>query len=289
MVARLALLVSCLVLATSLVAVSDVSARGHCAAGKVGSQALARAESTILARRKSVLAVQPIHIAFKGGHEITDRVFVLVATPPLTASASGPMLVEVEGDLQEENGDDTFPAEGISTNATTTQLGNIELDICADRNRPEHVQPGRYTGAITLRGSNFVSTTLAIDITVQGSQWWAIGLLLFGVVLGVALKLLPNLLPDDAAMTGSAADPQRRRAFLVGSSAIVILAGVSAVASYYLLYASNATWGASPQDKLKLILAGVTLQVTGMTTADIIGDVASRSRRSERGRSNSSG
>jgi hypothetical protein len=62
--------------------------------------------------------------------------------------------------------------------------------------------------------------------------------------------------------------------------AVVILAFVSAVASYYLLYASNATWGASPEDKLKLVLAGVTLQVTGMTTAEIIGDFAGRSRTS---------
>ena len=284
MVARVAVLGSCLLLAAGFVAVPDASA-GHCAAGEVVTETLASAHAkTLLAiRRKSVLAVRPIHITFKGIHQMTDRAFVLLATPPLGASTSGHIAVEVEGDLQEENGDDTFPAEAISAKAKTTQLGNVELDVCADRNHPEHVQPGRYTGAITLRGAQFVSTTLAIDISVQGSPYWAIGLLLFGLALGVALKLLPNLVPDDATTNERTADRRRRRVFLIQFGAIAVLAAVSGVATYYLLYASNPTWGATPQDRLKLVLAGVTLQVTGMTTADIIGDLASRSTRSRSG------
>jgi hypothetical protein len=191
MVVRFALLVSCLLVMMAFVTNPEAGARGHCVAGKVVTRAFASAVGST-----SVLAVRPIHIAFKGDHRITDRAFVLLATPPLAVRSSRRITVEVEGDLQEEGGDDTFPAEGISANAKTTALGNVELDICADRVRPEHVQPGRHTGAITLRGADFASTTLAIDVTVQGSQLRAMLLIAAGLMLGVVLKLFPVLFPN---------------------------------------------------------------------------------------------
>jgi hypothetical protein len=79
MVARVAVLGSCLLLAAGFVAVPDASA-GHCAAGKVVTETLASAHAKTLfaIRRKSVLAVRPIHITFKGIHPMTDRAFVLL-------------------------------------------------------------------------------------------------------------------------------------------------------------------------------------------------------------------
>ena len=51
---------------------------------------------------------------------------------------------------------------------------------------------------------------------------------------------------------------------------VAVLTGVAAsFIAYTQLYASNAVWG-STDDHTKLMLAGVAVQVTGMTASDLI-------------------
>jgi hypothetical protein len=195
---------------------------------------------------------------------MTDKAVTVVATPPLATTAE--VFAEVESDFERGDGGDTFPLEGITVSTDVTRAGNIRLSICLDADRPEYVHTGRYLGSVRLVGSDVESTALPIEVTLKDQRWKVLAWMLAGLIFGLALKAATDF--NNAKTTLSSKtllDYVTQPAF-----SLAVLTGIlGATFAYTQLYDANPAWGTNA-DHVKVLLAGVALQVTGMTASDLI-------------------
>lgn len=195
---------------------------------------------------------------------MTDKAVIVMATPGLPRDAT--VVAEVESDFERGDGGDTFPLEAVAVTARVTAAGNVRLTVCLDSDRPEHVQTGRYLGSIRLIGPDVSATALPVEVTLKDSATAALLWIVLGLVLGLCFKIATDFKAKDQKLSRNAVkDYLTQPAFL-----LAVLTGVAAsFIAYTQLYASNAVWG-STDDHTKLMLAGVAVQVTGMTASDLI-------------------
>jgi hypothetical protein len=138
--------------------------------------------------------------------------------------------------------------------------------VCLDSDQPEFVQTGRYLGAIRLIGSNVESLAIPIEVTLKDPAWKAILWIAFGLVFGLGLKTATDFNTKGARLSKVTLEDVVKQP----APYLAILTGVvGGFLSYSELYAGNPAWGTNP-DHVKLMLAGVAIQVTGMTASDLI-------------------
>jgi hypothetical protein len=212
----------------------------------------------------------PIRVAFDGSRGTTDKTVTVTASPPLAEGAD--VVAEVESDFERGDGGDTFPLEAISVSARVTRAGNVRIFVCLDADRPERVETGRYLGAIRLVGSDVESLAVPVEVTLKDPPVIAIGWILAGIVFGLALKLATDFNTRGAELSrgtlkGLLRQPAPYLALLTGI--------VGGFLSYTQLYAGNPAWGTNA-DHVKLMLAGIAIQVTGMTATDLVSPYAPR-------------
>jgi hypothetical protein len=178
------------------------------------------------------------------------------------------VFADVESDLSRADGKDSFPVEDVSVIPRVMSSGDVQLKVCLDP-EVEHVEPGRYVGAIQLRGPDVKGTAIPLAATLSAPREIPIACIFAGLIIGVLLKALADLQTENRESNGkrpSLRDYHRRPAFwtalLVG-----LLGGVS---SYFAVYGTDDTWGTTTLDYVKLLAAGVSVQVTGMTAVDVI-------------------
>ena len=214
--------------------------------------------------RSELTRDDPIRVAFDGHRGRTDRAVTVTAMPPLRATAM--VVAEVESDFERGDGGDTFPLEGTSVAASVTTGGNIRLVVCLDADRPEHVEPGRYLGSIRLSGSEVSPTALPIEVTLKDPGAVALAWIVLGLVLGIAFKTATDFNANAKKLEWEGLkDYLTQPAFL-----LAVLTGIAAgFITYTQLYAASAIWGTT-DDHVKLMLAGVAVQVTGMTASDLV-------------------
>jgi hypothetical protein len=178
------------------------------------------------------------------------------------------VFADVESDLSRADGKDSFPVEDVSVIPRVMSSGDVQLKVCLDP-EVEHIEPGRYVGAIQLRGPDVKGTAIPLAATLSAPREIPIACIFAGLIIGVLLKALADLQTENRESNGkrpSLRDYHRRPAFwtalLVG-----LLGGVS---SYFAVYGTDDTWGTTTLDYVKLLAAGVSVQVTGMTAVDVI-------------------
>lgn len=209
---------------------------------------------------------EPIRFNFEGRRSTSDRTEVVQASPPLDPGSN--VFTEVESDLNREDGGDSFPVEGVSVIPQVTTSGDVQLKVCLDP-EVEHVEPGRYVGAIQLRGADVKGTAIPLEATLSARREIPFACILAGLVIGVLLKALADLQRGNREGDGeqpSLRDYVRRPAFWTA----LVLGLLGGVISYFAIYATDDTWGTTTLDYVKLLAAGVSIQVTGMTAVDIV-------------------
>jgi hypothetical protein len=191
------------------------------------------------------------------------RIFSIVS-PPLSKGRT--VLAEVDGDL-ERSDSATFSAGQTAVAPGVTPLGDIVLNVCLDPTMPESVGPGRYLGAISIGGPGIETTSFPLEVTRQASGWTAVLWIALGTLLGIVLKMFTDLRKTEG-VTVSWADIKKYVA--QGVLYVAILTGVvAAVVDFLGLYEPNPAWGSS-LDEVKIFVAAVALQATGMTLTDVI-------------------
>jgi hypothetical protein len=191
------------------------------------------------------------------------RVFSIVS-PPLSKGRT--ILAEVDGDLERADSA-TFSAGQTAVAPGVTALGDIVLGICLDPTLPESVGPGRYLGAISIGGPGIETTSFPLEVTRQASGWTAVLWIALGTLLGIVLKMFIDLRrAANVTVSKDAVNKYVEQGVLY----VAILTGVVAgVVDFLGLYEPNLAWG-SPLDEVKVFVAAVALQTTGMTLADVI-------------------
>lgn len=209
----------------------------------------------------------PVRFDFDNHRGTSDHTISLRASPALERGAE--IAAEVEGDLYRADGGDTFPAEAVvvSPPRVAQSGGFVRVPICLD-STVENVDEGRYIGTVQLTGALIEPTAIPLEATLRAPRRSAIAAIVFGLALGLLLKVGGDLKregDDGPSLRTSVARYVKRvefvYAFLVG-----VLVGVI---SYVQLYEASDVWGTGP-DWLKLTMVGVAAQVTGMTALDIV-------------------
>ena len=206
----------------------------------------------------------PVRVAYDGKRGMTDTSFTVSASRPLQRDAD--MFAEVESDFERGDGGDTFPLEAITVDASVTRAGNVRVFLCLDADRPEHVESGRYLGAIRLAGSDVEPLAIPVEVSIKDQKWIAAAWIVLGIVFGLGLKTT-----TDWSTKGTQLSRAALRTFVRQPAPyLALLTGVvGAFISYTQLYEPNPAWGATA-DHVKLMLAGVAIQVTGMTATDLV-------------------
>jgi hypothetical protein len=208
---------------------------------------------------------EPIHLEFDGKRGISDRAEVVQASPALSPDAL--IVAEVESDLERTDRGDSFPLEGVSVVSRVMPSGDLQLRVCLDTSK-EHVEPGRYAGAIQITGSEIQGTAIPLEATLSAEPWIALLCILSGLIVGLLLKALADLEKEENTKVDwpSLQRYIRRPAFVTA----VVLGLLGAAISYFAVYGTNDTWGTTSLDYVRLVAVGVFGQVTGMTAVDVV-------------------
>lgn len=187
-----------------------------------------------------------------------------VNTPPLKSGQR--VIAQLDGDL-ERSDSSTLPVGQVSVTPTVTELGDIALQVCLDPDRPQGVAPGRYVGAISIGGAGIETTSFPLEATVQASGLTAIVWIFLGTALGLVLKMLADLqkapnVPVDLKHVWSYV---KQGVFLFA----IVSGAVAGIVDFLGLYEPNPAWGSS-LDEIKVFVAAIALQTTGMTISDVI-------------------
>jgi hypothetical protein len=205
-----------------------------------------------------------LNVAFLAGGDVTpEHRSFSVQSPPLDPRRT--LTAELSGDMQRGDGG-VFPASQITVMPSISKLGLISLSVCADSRGPVAVGRGVYTGAIVLGGAGITTTAVPLTITIRSPSKTAIIYIALGAFLGLILKALADLAKASKDITFNWIWKYLTQ---VGLWTGVVTAFVAGIISYLTVYDQNATWGTS-SDKLKLFLAAIALQTTGMTLTDVI-------------------
>lgn len=227
-------------------------------------QALSRGipPATEAAADQVKLSAKTQQFTFGEDRDEMARTIVLAAEPDLPAGAK--LVAEPAGDLEAEGGGDSFPLQDVTSKAVVNGFGDVLLTVCLDA---KDVGRGRYVGSVQVGGVNVTTASVALEATLRDSFLLALILALFGMIIGLGAKVLADLTKDPEAEVKRAwiAQYVRRGAFAV--AALLGLLGV--VVSLWKIYDLDPTWGSS-EDLVKIVLAGVALQVTGGTFVDFV-------------------
>jgi hypothetical protein len=262
---RLACALVILVFGLTIVGILGGQAKAN--AGTSGCPQGSRAQSPpSSSQRHALMRNEPIRFNFEDRRGTSDRTEVVQAVPPLGPGSV--VFADVEGDLSRADGGDSFPVEGISVIPQVTSAGDVQLKVCLDPG-VEHVEPGRYVGVIQLRGADVSGTAIPLEATLSAGRKTPIACIVAGLILGVLLKALADLQRESRQGDGkrpSLIEYCRRPAFWTA----LILGVLGGVIGYFAVYATDTTWGTTTLDYVKLLAAGVSLQVTGMTAVDVV-------------------
>jgi hypothetical protein len=218
-------------------------------------------------RRVKATPIKPTSRTLKinlGSDSRSQTRTLAIVSPPLSKGRK--VLAEIDGDLEDADSS-TFAANQTSVSPTVTALGNIELKVCLDPEIPENVGAGRYLGAISIGGPGIETTSFPLEVTVQASGLIAAIWIGLGTLLGIVLKMFTDL-RKTVGVTVSRADLKKYRE--QGVLYVALVTGlVSGIVDFLGLYEPNPAWGSS-LDEVKIFVAAVTLQATGMTLTDVV-------------------
>jgi hypothetical protein len=206
----------------------------------------------------------PIRFDFDWKRGTSDRTVTVNAVPGLRSGAH--VVATVEGDLDRSDLGDSFPLEGVNiVPKVMPGTGNLQLSIRLDPN-VERVEPGRYLGTIQVTGRGIQPTAIPIEATLASEFYEPILWIVLGLVFGLVLKGLADIQREATTIDRKLLRSYvRRTGFFLAATAGIL----TAVFSYFAVYASDDVWGQNPADGVKIAAVGVLSQVTGMTAVDI--------------------
>jgi hypothetical protein len=244
---------------------------------------------------KVVPQTETIRFPFREDQDPQTRSFTLEARPPLPKDLKA--RYEVAGDLIDEEGD-AFPESQIRVKVKRADLGNVKVRVRLDPKDRVEVEPGEYTGTLTVAGKKIEPGAVTIDASIRDPKAKAIVWALLGFLIGLLVKIAgdfsrmkPGRIEQAVATTlmrsRTATTAVKREAlervaqgeryfklrqyFLSGSFASSFLLGVlGAGSAYALAYLGNDSWGADDLDNWKVAAAAFAGVLTGVSGADLI-------------------
>jgi hypothetical protein len=159
---------------------------------------------------------------------------------------------------------DVTPVAALVRAASGGTPAFVRVCLVIDPGATENLHPGRYTGNVYLRAENYSDVKIPTVVTLRAHRNKAIVLAFAGVVVGLVVKLLTELI--SAQRSGIPAAPR----LLHWSVALAIILGVvTGWLGYIEIYDSNETWGVNGSDSLKLFGTCFGFQMGSIGGADI--------------------
>lgn len=242
-----------------------------------------------------------IRFPFGDSRNQATRTFTLAADPPLSKKPQ--VRSELEGDLLTEDGK-RIPPEQVTVTTKESSFSNVNVSIKLNPKGDAPVEPGDYTGTLTVGGQRIQPGVLTINATLRDAKSQALLWAILGALVGLFVKVAADRsrAAADAQMAAkqvevaAATTKEARRpgsavaltlptaprlkdylksAGFVSSAALGIL---GAVAAYALTYYENPTWGADSLDYWKLAAAAFAGVMTGASGADLVKPLVGKKR-----------
>jgi hypothetical protein len=223
-----------------------------------------------LAKLDAIGANQAIDVRI-GTLRTLTRSVTLDVTPPLAGPEPGIRPI-VRGDLVREDEQSIFPADQVVPIISMEPDGALlTVRVCFDPSGVHDVDPGRYEGAISLHGADIETFTIPVFVSVRYPNLRIVFAVALGSVIG---GLLAKSLTDVERRRQGAGrtsgwltelDRYMRGPLFVVSAMVGLGIAFYAVFSIYLV---APTFGAAPQDWLRLAGFGFVSVAGGMTLTD---------------------
>jgi len=244
---------------------------------------------------KVVPQTETIKFPFREETDPQSRSFTLEARPPLPKNLKA--RYEIAGDLIDEEGD-AFPERQIRVKVKRADLGNVKVKVTLDPKDRVDVEPGEYTGTLTVAGKGIEPGAVTIAASIRDPKskafFWAVLGFLIGLLVKIAgdfSRMKPGRVEQTAAelliKSRSATTAVKRQAlervaqgeryfkvrkyFWSASFASSFLLGfLGAATAYALAYLGNDSWGADNLDNWKVAAAAFAGVLTGVSGADLV-------------------